>query len=145
MLFLGSIPKETLLAFFDRGLYELSSTLFQIVSYLRRLLHSPVLGSDRYCASEWFYFPHSEVRPMLQKQNVPCPNCGQNAIRTEKIDSYVEDRCRTGHILSVECPTCDYLMVSCALTREVIESYAPSFEMSHWKLSSPPKTILPVG
>ena len=75
-----------------------------------------------------------ESCPMLQKQVIPCPNCGQNAIRTQKSDSDSGGHCRSGRVTSIECPTCDYLMVSCSLTGEVVEAYAPSFEMSHWKM-----------
>ncbi|HEY9909604.1 MAG TPA: hypothetical protein V6D18_18590 [Thermosynechococcaceae cyanobacterium] len=46
---------------------------------------------------------------------VRCPNCGHPAER-----HYAEsDQVRT------QCPACDYLMVTHAITGSVIESYAP--------------------
>lgn len=53
---------------------------------------------------------------MKMVQNIRCPNCGNHAER---------------HHLSViqltrtQCPSCDYLMVTCAQTGRVIEAYAP--------------------
>ena len=82
---------------------------------------------------------------MLQKQNINCPNCGQNAIRTQTSDSNSGGNCRSGHVTCIECPTCDYLMVSCSLTGEVVEAYAPSFEMSHWKIRPHSEKVLPVA
>ena len=82
---------------------------------------------------------------MLLKQNVHCPNCGQTAIRTQKSDSGSGGNCRSGRVMSVECPTCDYLMISCSLTGEVVEAYAPGLEMSHWKIRQHAEKVFPVA
>lgn len=49
-------------------------------------------------------------------ESIYCPNCGHQAER-----SYGRDR----NVVRVQCPTCDYLMVTCAFTARVIEAYAP--------------------
>ncbi len=54
---------------------------------------------------------------MMTIETVCCPNCGS-------------DRAERHHIASrqvrrVQCPTCDYLMVTCTHTARVIEAYAP--------------------
>ena len=82
---------------------------------------------------------------MQQRQITHCPNCGQHAIRIQKIDSDSGGQCLSGRITSIECPTCDYLLVSCSLTGEVVEAYAPGLEMSHWKICPHPETVLPVA
>lgn len=51
-------------------------------------------------------------------QTVHCPNCGCAAERKYSAKTL---QVRT------QCDSCDYLMVSCANTGRVIESYAPSF------------------
>ncbi|BAY89158.1 MULTISPECIES: replication restart DNA helicase PriA [unclassified Tolypothrix] len=45
-----------------------------------------------------------------------CPNCGSAAERHYIFDS---------QITRTQCPTCDYLMISCTRTGRVIEAYAP--------------------
>lgn len=47
---------------------------------------------------------------------VRCPNCGSLAERHHLV---AEQLTRT------QCPVCDYLMVTCAVTARVIEAYAP--------------------
>jgi hypothetical protein len=49
-------------------------------------------------------------------QQVCCPNCGSKAER-----HYISD----SQITRTQCPTCDYLMISCTRTGRVIEAYAP--------------------
>lgn len=47
---------------------------------------------------------------------VHCPNCGSHAERYyQEADS----------IMRTQCPSCDYLMISCTKTGRVIEAYAP--------------------
>lgn len=48
--------------------------------------------------------------------NICCPNCGSAAERHYIFDS---------QITRTQCPTCDYLMISCTRTGKVIEAYAP--------------------
>jgi hypothetical protein len=45
-----------------------------------------------------------------------CPNCGSCAER-----QYLE----ADRLIRTQCPTCDYLMITCAQTGRVIEAYAP--------------------
>ncbi len=47
---------------------------------------------------------------------VRCPNCGNLSER-----HYLESQ----HLVRTQCSHCDYLMITCALTYRVIESYAP--------------------
>ncbi|MCL1472463.1 replication restart DNA helicase PriA [Argonema antarcticum A004/B2] len=51
---------------------------------------------------------------MLMVQKIRCPNCGSHGER-----HYVSE------IITTQCPTCDYLMVTCSRTGKVIEAYAP--------------------
>lgn len=53
---------------------------------------------------------------MHLKQKIRCPNCGSQAER-----QYLAHRQQT----QTQCPSCDYLMITCALTCRVIEAYAP--------------------
>ncbi|MHC5825398.1 MAG: replication restart DNA helicase PriA, partial [Nostoc sp.] len=45
-----------------------------------------------------------------------CPNCGSHAERY-----YISD----SQLTRTQCPSCDYLMISCTRTGKVIEAYAP--------------------
>ena len=47
---------------------------------------------------------------------IHCPNCGKSAER-----HHLSDR----QLIQVQCPHCDYLMVTCAATGNVREAYAP--------------------
>ncbi|MEH2070678.1 MAG: replication restart DNA helicase PriA [Nostoc sp.] len=53
---------------------------------------------------------------MQTVQKIYCPNCGSQAERY-----YITDN----HLTRTQCPSCDYLMISCTLTGKVIEAYAP--------------------
>lgn len=63
-------------------------------------------------------------------QTVHCPNCGKKAQR-----HYL--KCSINNISKIECPSCDYLMVTCVDTGRVLEAYAPGLVMntdhSHFK------------
>ncbi len=48
-------------------------------------------------------------------QTVCCPNCGSPAQRY-----YLPTR-----QTQTQCPSCDYLMITCSVTAKVIEAYAP--------------------
>jgi uncharacterized Zn finger protein (UPF0148 family) len=48
-------------------------------------------------------------------QAVRCPNCGSPAERHYLVSKHTQ----------TQCPTCDYLMVTCSQTGNVIEAYAP--------------------
>lgn len=49
-------------------------------------------------------------------QAIRCPNCGRPAERHHLLDV---------RLTRTQCPTCDYLMVTCAQTGKVVEAYAP--------------------
>lgn len=53
---------------------------------------------------------------MQRKQIIHCPNCGDRAERY-----YIE----SSQLVRTQCPSCDYLMISCSLTGKVVEAYAP--------------------
>jgi hypothetical protein len=55
-------------------------------------------------------------------QAVCCPNCGSPAERYHITSSQ-------NYLMRTQCPTCDYLMITCALTGKVIEAYAPGIEV----------------
>lgn len=50
------------------------------------------------------------------KITVCCPNCGSTAER----QTFPAER-----LSRTQCPSCDYLMVTCTATGNVIEAYAP--------------------
>ncbi len=49
-------------------------------------------------------------------QEICCPNCGDKGERHHLL---------TAQITRTQCPSCDYLMVTCSRTGKVIEAYAP--------------------
>jgi uncharacterized Zn finger protein len=49
-------------------------------------------------------------------QQIYCPNCGASAERYHLSNVQV---------LRTQCPSCDYLMITCTRTGKVIEAYAP--------------------
>lgn len=53
----------------------------------------------------------------MQSQQFICPNCGSS--KAERY--YVADL----ELIRTQCPSCDYLMVTCASTGKVVEAYAP--------------------
>lgn len=52
---------------------------------------------------------------MIKTQIIHCPNCGKRATR------HITDN----DIKRTSCRSCDYLLVQCAKTNQVIEAYAP--------------------
>lgn len=49
-------------------------------------------------------------------QKIRCPNCGSPAERHYLTDS---------QLTRTQCPECDYLMITCSRTGQVVEAYAP--------------------
>ncbi|MGB3237673.1 MAG: hypothetical protein WBB29_05205 [Geitlerinemataceae cyanobacterium] len=47
---------------------------------------------------------------------IRCPNCGSPAERHYLLDS---------QLTRTQCPTCDYLMILCSQTGNVVEAYSP--------------------
>ncbi len=56
------------------------------------------------------------MKTNLTVQAVRCPNCGSHAER---------HHIATGNLVRTQCPTCDYLMITCSRTGNVVEAYAP--------------------
>jgi predicted RNA-binding Zn-ribbon protein involved in translation (DUF1610 family) len=53
-------------------------------------------------------------------QIVRCPNCGKFAER-----QYLAKQ----QLTQTECPSCDYLMVTCSHSGRVVEAYAPGISV----------------
>ncbi|UBF26653.1 replication restart DNA helicase PriA [Kovacikia minuta CCNUW1] len=51
-----------------------------------------------------------------------CPNCGSCAER---------HFLASDHLIRTQCPTCDYLMITCSETGKVVEAYAPGIYAPH--------------
>lgn len=57
---------------------------------------------------------------MIKIQQVRCPNCGKYAQRKY----FTHNK-----MIETACPSCDYLLVNCSLTGQVLESYAPGLSL----------------
>jgi uncharacterized Zn finger protein len=55
-------------------------------------------------------------------QVVRCPNCGSQAERHHILQG--------SPLTRTQCPSCDYLMVTCARTGKVVEAYAPGIPVT---------------
>lgn len=53
----------------------------------------------------------------MQAQKFICPNCGSTKAERHCVADL--------KLIRTQCPSCDYLMVTCASTGKVIEAYAP--------------------
>nr|WP_242059902.1 replication restart DNA helicase PriA [Oscillatoria sp. FACHB-1407] len=53
---------------------------------------------------------------MQNIQSIYCPNCGSSAER-----HYLSARA----MVRTQCPSCDYLLITCSHTGNVVEAYAP--------------------
>lgn len=63
-------------------------------------------------------------------QAIRCPNCGSEGERHHITES---------KLIRTQCPTCDYLMVTCSETGKVIEAYAPGIDSCRLNLRSSTK------
>lgn len=54
---------------------------------------------------------------------VNCPNCGGHAAR-----HYLSEQA----LIRTQCPHCDYLMITCSKTGNVVEAYAPGLLASRY-------------
>jgi transposase-like protein len=54
-------------------------------------------------------------------QAIHCPNCGSSGER-----HYLLSR----QLTRTQCPSCDYLMITCSVTGRVIEAYAPGISLN---------------
>ncbi|BDM79218.1 hypothetical protein [Acaryochloris marina] len=81
-------------------------------------------------------------------QTICCPQCGSPARRLYFTSSYPTHlKCPGGLVNQVECPSCDYLMVSCAVDGQVVEAYAEGISTYHHSTQpgSPDKPPLPMA
>lgn len=64
---------------------------------------------------------------MDKTYTVPCSNCGALAVRTHSISRATKwSSCPENQVIQTECPSCDYLMVICSQSGNVIEAHASS-------------------
>ena len=64
---------------------------------------------------------------MDQTYTVPCSNCGAQAIRRHFISQATKyGSCPENRVIQTECPNCDYLLITCSLSGDVIEAHASS-------------------
>lgn len=72
---------------------------------------------------------------------VPCPNCGDAATRSYFTSQEARySNCPQNQVIQVECPHCDYLMVMCTVSGNVIEAHDSS-TFSFTKLQDKPKIL----
>jgi endogenous inhibitor of DNA gyrase (YacG/DUF329 family) len=64
--------------------------------------------------------PKLEEFKMQATQAIRCPNCGSPAERQYLL--LIEQT-------QTQCPTCDYFMLTCSRTGNVVEAYAPGIPM----------------
>ncbi|NET34822.1 MAG: replication restart DNA helicase PriA [Cyanothece sp. SIO1E1] len=58
---------------------------------------------------------------MPTAQTICCPNCGSNHAERHYLGS--------SRLIRTQCPTCDYLMITCSVTGKVVEAYAPGIPL----------------
>ncbi len=81
-----------------------------------KTLNSLIMKSFSPLAASISLFENNEILNMRTFQTVRCPNCGSFAER---------DHLAADQHVRTQCPTCDYLMVTCSRTGRVVEAYAP--------------------
>jgi len=57
---------------------------------------------------------------MNHRQIIHCPNCGNSAHKSEIPHQ---------NLISIDCPSCDYLIIRCPYSAKVLEAYAPGLKM----------------
>ena len=56
-------------------------------------------------------------------QKISCPNCGSKAMRRYfTSNETAHSNCPNKQVVYTECPICDYLMVMCSLSGNVLEA-----------------------
>jgi DNA-directed RNA polymerase subunit RPC12/RpoP len=55
---------------------------------------------------------------ITSSQSICCPNCGSRSAERRWI--------KAAQTVRTQCPDCDYLLISCAVTANVVEAYFPS-------------------
>ena len=62
---------------------------------------------------------------MNQTYTVRCSDCGSLALRTHLISNRKEARgCPGSQTIKTECPSCDYLLVTCSVNAKVIDAHS---------------------
>jgi hypothetical protein len=67
---------------------------------------------------------------MVAIQSVRCPTCGS-----------IAQRHNNSQTIRTECLACDYVLVMCALTGKVMETYAPTLSMEQFQSLIQPKNM----
>jgi hypothetical protein len=58
--------------------------------------------------------PEAQMIPL--SQSIRCPNCGSPGERLYLLNQ---------QLIQTQCPACDYLLITCSRTGNVVEAYAP--------------------
>ena len=74
-------------------------------------------------------------------QNIYCPNCGNSSARRRYFASATASKCSGELVNQIECPACDYLMVTCALDGRVLEAYSPGLSVFSVKAQTRPHSV----
>lgn len=78
-------------------------------------------------------------------QVICCPQCGSSARRLYFTSAHSAHlKCPGGLVNQVECPSCDYLLVSCAVDGQVVEAYADgisTYQRSYTITSKPAEAV----
>ena len=62
---------------------------------------------------------------MNQTYTVRCSDCGSLALRTHSISNLEEAHsCPGSQTIKTECPSCDYLLVTCSVNGKVIDAHS---------------------
>ena len=74
------------------------------------------------------------MRVATYQQTVRCPNCGSEAQRRYfKSNEAIYSSCSGNQIIQTECDQCDYLMVMCSLSGNIVEAHAPGIWTSTYQ------------
>lgn len=107
------VPARTLFESFKQNASSNASSSQLLNNAAKAILTSPASAKSASAKSASAKSMQADV-----VQTVHCPTCGSAAERRYST--------KTGQVRT-QCDHCDYLMVSCAKTGRVIESYSPSF------------------
>ena len=66
---------------------------------------------------------------MKDNYNICCPNCGNSSAHQRFFVSATANKCSKELVSQIECPACDYLMVTCAVDGRVLEAYSPGLSV----------------
>lgn len=70
---------------------------------------------------------------MEKNHHVCCPTCGSSNAKRRHFISTDARKCPGQLVNQVECPACDYLMVTCAVDGRVLEAYSSGLMASSFE------------